>query len=224
MGSSVSIPGTVPSVVGAEVSNQAMRHCLINAMIAWLITHDNPAKSLPKKRWSFTDLSSLRNFGSFPTRLPSGVRSDEVVVVCLRLISMSCPKIFLIFQCNCQNKRFAKLGDVDNSPIKIPCSQWNQNITNKSTDDALLRYFFFRNLPSCLLVGLQLPIKIHMEVSSWQHIAGLISWISPTRKIGKWYDQKCFTKILGFRHCSTRHFTLKYWSFGPVFQRPKWSV
>ena len=78
---------------------------------------------------------------------------------------------------------------------------------------------FFRNLPSCLLVGLQLPIKIHMEVSRWQHIAGLISWISPTRKIGKWYDQKCFTKILGFRHCSTRHFhtqILIFWTSLPA--------
>lgn len=35
---------------------------------------------------------------------------------------MSCPKRFLIFQCNCQNKRFVKLSDVDNSPIKIPCA------------------------------------------------------------------------------------------------------
>lgn len=93
-GSSVSIPGTVPSVVTAEVSNQAMRHCLtLNAdpqskwylfWKCWLT-------------WWLHDRQPIicKILDASPTRLPSGVRSDEVVVVCSRLIpylSMQLPE------------------------------------------------------------------------------------------------------------------------------------
>lgn len=127
---------------------------LINVMITWLIPHSkskilkrNYSPSLTWVICKILDASPTR----LPPRLPSGVRSDEVVVVCSRLISMSRPKRFLIVQCNCQNKRFGKLCDVDNSPIKFPCAQGIKISQTKTlTTLSFPWYFFFK---TCLPVS-----------------------------------------------------------------------